>query len=30
MCREQASTITNPCTVRSRPVAGSSHLPSCP
>jgi hypothetical protein len=30
MCREQASTITNAQTVRSFPVTGSSHRPSCP
>ncbi len=30
MCREHASTITNAQTVRSFPVTGSSHLPSCP
>ena len=30
MCREQASTITNACTVRSFPVTGSSQRPSCP
>ncbi len=30
MYREQASTITNACTVRSFPVTGSSQRPSCP
>jgi hypothetical protein len=30
MCREQHSTITNAHTVRRRPVAGSSHIPSRP
>jgi len=27
MCREQASTITNACTRRSRPPTGSTQLP---
>ena len=30
MRREQASTITNAQTVRSRPVTGSRQRPSCP
>ena len=30
MCREQASTIANAQTTSRFPVAGSSHLPSCP